>query len=441
MTAWLIAGVMFAAASAQAGRVQPPTRIVTVELDGHVAILADVVPRQDALELRPELRLDLGGRFGADGRVRFGVDVLAQGLSASRAGQTVTAATFRPRDAWIEVGGRRGDLRAGYGRVIWGRLDEVQPSDVINPIDASKLLLDSRAAARLPVWFARARVVPSDRITAEAVLLPVFRRGTFDELDEASSPFNLVRTSGGFAAAKPATASIAGAVPPGLDVPVERVEPGNGWATMSGGGRASITIGRVDVAAAVFRGFEPFGVVWLEVLGPGAAPPGLVLRERHTRFTMIAGDAETVVGDWAVRGEAAWFAERMFAGVSRPGLVRGRALDAGVGFDRRAGDLRVFGTVLVRRQWSGEDAAVSATDVSLVGSVERAFGRDRYRARAFAVVNPCDAAGFVRGLFSWSVRDNVTLEASAAAFLGDGDDLLSRFSGRDFGFTRFIVYF
>ena len=425
MTAWLIAGMMLAAAPAQAGRAQPPTRIVTVELDGHVAILADVVPRREALELRPELRLDLGGRFGADGRVRFGVDALAQGLSARRDGQTVTAATFRPRDAWIEVGGRHGDLRAGYGRVIWGRLDEVQPSDVINPIDASKFLLDSRAAARLPVWFARARVVPSDRLTAEAVLVPAFRGGTFDELDEASSPFNLVR----------------GAVPPGLDVPVERVEPATGWATMSGGGRASITIGRVDVAGAVFRGFEPFGVVRLEPLGPGAAPPGLVLRERHTRFTMIAGDAETVAGDWAVRGEAAWFTDRMFAGVSRPGLVRGRALDAGVGFDRSAGDLRVFGTVLVRRQWSAEDAAVSATDVSLVGSVERAFGRDRYRARAFAVVNPGDAAGFVRGLFSWSVRDNVMLEASVAAFLGDGDDLLSRFKGRDFGFTRFIVYF
>ena len=58
-----------------------------------------------------------------------------------------------------------------------------------------------------------------------------------------------------------------------------------------------------------------------------------------------------------------------------------------------------------------------------------------------AVVNPHDAAGFVRALFTWSAHDNVSVEASAAVFLGDGDDLLSRFQDRDFGFTRLTVYF
>jgi hypothetical protein len=220
---------------------------------------------------------------------------------------------------------------------------------------------------------------------------------------------------------------------------VEHVEPATDLDNMSGGGRVSVTIGRVDVAGAVFRGFEGFGVVQAEPM-PGS-PLGFVLRERHTRVTMVAGDFETVAGEWALRGEAAFFTERTVAGVTRPGLVRGRSVDAGVGVDRSAGDLRVFGTVLVRRRWSPEDAAVAATDVSVVGSVERAFGRERYRARLFAVVNPGDAAGFVRGLFTWSARDNVTLEASAAAFLGDGDDLLSRFEDRDFGFTRVIVFF
>jgi hypothetical protein len=156
---------------------------------------------------------------------------------------------------------------------------------------------------------------------------------------------------------------------------------------------------------------------------------------------MVAADVETVVGEWALRGEAAVFTERTIAGVLRPGLVRARALDAGAGFDRSAGGLRVFGTVLVRRRWSPEDSAVAATDVSVVGSVERSFGRERYRGRLFAVVNPHDAAGFVRGLFTWSVHDNVSVEASAAVFLGDGDDLLSRFQDRDFVFTRLTVYF
>ena len=44
---------------------------------------------------------------------------------------------------------------------IWGRLDEVQPSDVINPVDAARFLIDGRAAARLAVPFVRGRFFAS----------------------------------------------------------------------------------------------------------------------------------------------------------------------------------------------------------------------------------------------------------------------------------------
>jgi hypothetical protein len=428
MTALLLAGLLLASAD-QSGRTQQrPAPLATIDVDGHVAVLLDVLPRQQAREIRPELRLDIGGTIGP--AVRFGLDALAQGLTADRDGRAVTAAAFRPRDAWLEIGGRRGNVRAGYGRVVWGRLDEVQPSDVVNPIDAARFLLDGRGAARLPVWFARARLAPSDRFALEAVVLPLFRRGTFDELEEASSPFNLV----------------ADELPPGLDGPVEHVTPPTEWRDVdwkdaARGARMSATIGRVDVAVAGFRGYEAFGVIQAEPVSDDSGVPGLVIRERHTRFTMLAADTEAVAGNWALRGEAAFFRERSFAGVTLPGIVRGRALEAGVGVDRSAGALRIFATVLMRRQWSDEDAGIDATDVSVLGSIERTFGRERYRLRLFGVANPEDEAGFLRALFSWSVRDNVAIEVSAAGFFGDGDDPLSRFKERDFGFTRLIVYF
>ena len=52
------------------------------------------------------------------------------------------------------------------------------------------------------------------------------------------------------------------------------------------------------------------------------------------------------------------------------------------------------------------------------------------------MINPGDASGFVRGLVVWRVRDNVAVEGSAAAFLGDGDDTLARFKTRDFLLVR-----
>jgi len=169
----------------------------------------------------------------------------------------------------------------------------------------------------------------------------------------------------------------------------------------------------------------------------------LPLIETYPRFTMIAGDFETVRGDWAIRGEAAVFVDKQLQSVTGTRALGGRALDAGVGFDRRSGDYRVFGSVIVHREWSTGSGSTSPTEphlsrthVNLVASIDRPFARDRYFVRGFGVVNPGDGAGFVRALFVWKVRDDVTVEGSAAAFLGTSDDTLGRFQDRDFVLMR-----
>jgi hypothetical protein len=103
-----------------------------------------------------------------------------------------------------------------------------------------------------------------------------------------------------------------------------------------------------------------------------------------------------------------------------------------LGFDRRAGPLRVYGTFLMQRESAPLDGNAVRTNYTLVGSVDRAFNRDRMTARAFVVTNPADQSGFFRGIFLWRMRDQVALEVSAGAFLGTSDDLIGRFEGRDF---------
>ena len=150
---------------------------------------------------------------------------------------------------------------------------------------------------------------------------------------------------------------------------------------------------------------------------------------------MFSGDFESVTGEWAWRGEAALFTEKSLQGAAGT-PVKGHAFDAGAGVDHRTGDFRVFASAILHRQWSADDPSIARTDVSLVGSIERQFRRDRYLARAFTVINPGDASGFIRGLIVWRVKDNVAVEGSAAAFLGDGDDTLARFKTRDFLLVR-----
>jgi hypothetical protein len=386
---------------------------------GDVSILGVGFPRQHGGEMRARASIDATLRPGA--MTELHLDAFVEGLAANRHGGT-GAAIARVREAWVQWAGRRADLRVGFGRLVWGRLDEIQPTDVINPIDASRFFLSGREDARLAVALVRGRLFASEDLTIEGVLVPLFRRATFDELGEATSPFNLIND-----AILPAGLALASAE-------IDRQTPATAGARLSGGARVSATIGRVDVAGAVYRGRDGFGAISFEP-EVGIAPSPLVvgrLVERFPRFTMIGGDVETVAGEWALRGETAVFVDKTFAGASRPGLVSGRAMDAGAGADRRAGPFHVFASVVLHREWSAEDAAIARTDVNVIGSVERAFGRDRWLVRGFVVANPADRSGFVRGLAAWKLRDHVSIDASAGAFLGSGDDTIARFSGRDF---------
>jgi hypothetical protein len=396
------------------------------EFEVTAALVGDLLPRRDVSELRPSVSVTVTRELSRMLTLRG--DASVEALAADRDG-VVGAIRAEVRDAWIEVRRGRADLRAGYGRLVWGRLDEIAPTDVINPLDATKFLLEGRTEARLAVPFVRGRV-GSERVAIEGVIVPFFRRGRFDRLDETTSPFNLtvdLLPVGGIIATVPQRA---------------QREPDAAFGNVSGGARVQVTTGRVDVAGSVYRGFDGVGPLTTEV-GPFGANGGLAMRlvEHHPRFTMIGADFETVTGPWAWRGEVASFVERTFTGRTRPGFVAGRSLDAGIGFDRRIGDVRVFGSVIAHREWSDEDPAIDRTDVNLVGSIERSFGRDRYLARAFVVGNPQDEAAFVRGLIAWRATDAVAIEASGGLFLGTSDDTIGRFRGRDFALGKFRVWF
>jgi hypothetical protein len=434
MTSWVVAAFLAAqvARSAQSSVPPPQPAAATASellvLDGHLVLSGDALPDLDAAEFRPQIMLDARGTLGSE-TYRYRVQGIVEALVADR-GSTVTGAIVAARDAWIEIARPHGDLRVGYGRLVWGRLDEIQPSDVINPLDASRFLFDGRSEARLPVAFARGRWFVRDDFTVEGVFAPIFRRGKFDELEESSSPFNLLEDF--------KLPVLQASAPVQISSEVERLEPSTTWSNVSGGARISTTIGRVDVSGAVYRGFDGFGLISVELERPAApsAPVVITRVERYSRFTMVSGDFETVIGEWALRGEAAMFVRKTLSGVTRTGAVDGRAFDGGFGFDRRTGDYRVFGSVIVHREWSAEDSLVSKTDVSLVGSIDRQLKRDRYLVRGFAVVNPGDASAFIRGLLVWKVRDDVSIEGSAAAFLGTSDDTLGRFADRDFLLAR-----
>jgi hypothetical protein len=428
----LVVGVLSLPALADAQSVARPT--------GHVSVTAAEAPSRDTLELRArafvEEKVELSPQFRVtasafvEGMLRRHPDAAFRGEGG--AGTVTRDAVVKAHDAFVEYTAGRVDLRVGLARVVWGRLDEVQPTDVVNPLDVSRFFLEGRSEARLPVALVRASVFLSDRASIEGIYVPVFRRGRFDQLGEASSLFT-PRTGPADAIGGVCLAIGCPTLPP---VIVDH-EPAISGANAQGGVRLTATFGRVDWSVSTYHGFEPF-----PMFEPGPVTPGAPLRidGTHPRFTMIGGDFETVRGEWGIRGEVAGFVRDNFQ-ASPLRAATGSSVDAGAGVDRRAGAYRISGTVLFHHETIDLPVDERRSDLSWVISAERRFSRERYSVRAFGVASSSEASGFARLIATGELRDNLSLEGSVGWFVGTGRDLVGRFADSDFLYVRLKHYF
>ena len=358
------------------------------DLGGYASVMFDAFPQSDTnvVELRTRVFAERTVKVGD--HVRFTAAGFADGLVADRGRPTVTtAAIVRPQEVHAELLWSHADLRIGFSRVVWGRLDEFLPTDVVNPLDLTRFFLEGRAEARMPVAMVRGRWLPTERFALDAVYIPLFRRGRFDQLDEPTAPFNVA--------------------PP---VSRRSDEPAHTWSNAQGGMRASVTTGRVDWAVTTYRGFATTPVYEVD---------DFMLVERFPRFTMVGADAETVYGHWGLRGEVA---------------AKDDSVEGGIGIDRKAGAYRVSTNLILAHR-------TADTHATVVASVDRSFARETRNLRTFAAYNASDGSGFARVILSFHIRDNVTLETSAGLFTGAGTDALSQLAARDFAYARLKVFF
>jgi hypothetical protein len=439
------------------------------QVDGHASVIVDALPdvgeaegRQSVVESRVHLFAERRDELGPHVRLNLGAYVDA--LIADRSiisGYPAEAglhshAILRPADLYIDILTPHFDVRAGAARLVWGRLDEFQPTDVVNPIDLSRFLMEGRSEARLPVGLVRARAFLPRSTTLEAVVVPHFRRGRFDQLDEPSSPFNLTRSL----AIRLKPDSTRSAVESGfsrMTIPRVRDEPT--WPdSLQGGLRLTTTTSRVDWSVSAYRGRRAFPIstlTWeaaaIRLKPDSTVGPNRIIRESFPRFTMIGADFETIRGLWGVRGEVAAFVDDELQSFRLVRGVPGHSVTAGVGVDRRAGDYRIAANALLA--WSGVDHTdpsaqpfagddeIERTDMSLVIAADRSFARETRTLRVFAVYDPADATAFMRLIGAVSVRDNVWLEGSAGVFTGSSLDVIGRLSRRDFLYARLKVFF
>jgi hypothetical protein len=374
---------------------------------GYVEAIGAVFPVRDLGEGRARLfahyETEIGERWFvlASGHV--------DGLVGT--GERDAAAVARPLETYLERRSERLQVRVGLSKVVWGVLDEISPQDVINPIDVARFMLEGRAEARLPVPLARLRLfLPAD-LTVETIVVPVARRGTFDQLDETKSPFSH---------------PLLGALPR-VDLPVTA-------SNMEGGVRLQGTRTGFDWSASAYRDVVDFDRYTLSAAG--LAP------SRPPRW-MIGGDVEAVRGDWVLRGEGAVYIHDPLQNEQVPRVVRRSTFQGGAGADRRVGESTLFLNALYR--FVPEDARLGEelndNEVSLVAGLTRDFSAGTRSVRLFGVWNASDRSAFARAIWSEDLNDRLNVEVGGLAFLGSGGAYFGYLTDSDLVQVRLRVRF
>lgn len=234
-------------------------------------------------------------------------------------------------EAYLDILFRRFDLRLGKQKVSWGRLDELQPTDNLNPEDLTEFLFRPELERKIGVPGAKLTTYLGEW-TAEGVWNPLYTAHRFpNRKDRWFPPLLLVpdRIETAF-----------GPVPVRTRYP-DVDEPPHTLASSDAALRVARRVGRAELSASVFHGwdktatFSARGTATLVPTGDPRAPvaPTLDLAIFPTlhRVTVVGGDLAVPVWLLALRAEAAWIHGRFFPILIRDQVGRDPRLNAVVG--------------------------------------------------------------------------------------------------------------
>jgi hypothetical protein len=281
----LLAGVPRAAPAAAAGI--DPARL---GLSGSLAL--DYFSSNHALDDRehfPGLNLVLKQRLGVAAGVRWVAEarVLAQQVGhedeeaphgSPRSLRYADEVVSELREGYVEIARERWELRAGRQIIVWGRADEINPTDVVTPKNFLLLLPEGIAGYRFGANALRLDAFLPAAVRATAAWVPVF------------VPSDIPLTE------LPAGARLA------ERLPAVTFENGSAGLRLDRSGQ------RIDAALAYFYGFNLLPEVRVErtAIDPATGAPLVDVALAHARQHMVGADFASTRGRWGYRGEAAW---------------------------------------------------------------------------------------------------------------------------------------
>lgn len=349
-------------------------------------------------------------------------------------------------------------LRAGKQVFTWGKLDNLTILDRLNPQDYRYFILDNRQDRKLPVYALAVTWHGSDW-NIEAVYEPVFRPSRLRYFGSDWALFGHLKTAVAEAGYDTSVASRVS----GLDILPQDTINEDSTRCAQGALRITGRVAGIDAglyymsmynSIAALRERAPAGVITKEFLyvpngtnlnalmQSSLAEEQLRIEAQYQRSAIAGIDAETVMGAWGVRAEAAWLARQPF--VRRDfSYISKDMISTGLGVDR------MFDNGLYCNVQGLYDYVVSYQDM---------FAQERSSTQMFARVRKEYAQGrivytlegsynFARG--DWMSNPYISYELApamhigAGAFIFDGkpETLFGRFNAQDTAYVEWSYVF
>ena len=235
----------------------------------------------DFMSSRTRVRGEMERRFGASS-LFISLNATYNGLLKERTG-------FELREAYLDHRDEHWGIRLGRQLVIWGAADGVRITDLLSPMDMSEFLTQDYDDIRMPVNALRFFVF-NEKTRLELVTVPIFQ-GYLLPTDK-NNPWSILPGESG----RPLMWSDKGS------------EPTFRLSNMEYGGRLAFTLPGIDFSLAGLHTWNKMPVLMYE-----SSAAGVIVSPRYYRMGFVGGDISKPLGQFVLRGEAAFNIDKHFS--------------------------------------------------------------------------------------------------------------------------------
>ncbi len=284
---------------------------------------------------------------------------------------------------YVRYHGRSYDLTLGTQRILWGRVDEIPPTDQISVKDLTRGPLDKLKDRRRTELAARLQLYGKES-SLDIVLLPRFRGAVLPDFDSIWSPVDQ-RT--GRVLGQPTSPTMRYLVSNGSfeDDVTGAGGAGVRWETTGHAFDAGLTLQRVRQSLPYYELDSQARQVLLTTGNPAAAvqaAPGDTFHARHPWTWVAGGGLSRAAGQVTWRAEAAWQSDVPVTDGDTLGMRTVPALDWVIGGDFFPGDrdLRVTLQLAGHELIAPGDTLERHRHYLITGDVETPFDHARWSA-------------------------------------------------------------